>query len=509
MLALLTTLLAWGADLDQGRACLQANDVPCAEAIADELGAATSSRATYLDFAAKVAFFAGRYQNAADLKERAVAAGVPDPYDERALYQRTVAATDGYREVERGRFLIRYQPGVDAILVDDAARALEQADLYISPLLGGSPPGSTILEIYPDGRTFIDASSLSREAVQTTGVVALSKWSRLLLTSPRALGRGYAWMDTVAHEYTHLVVTYHTGDRAPVWLQEAIARYLENRWRGEGDRFALSVRSQGLLAAALHADDFVTFEEMNPSFALLPSAERAELAYAQVSSLMSFCFHEAGDGVLLEVLPRVAAGDDAAQVLAEAAGRPDMDTLLADWRVWVSTLDLVERQLAAMHTVLDGEDVLLSDPHLAERADLQRYVRLGDLLRERERPAAALVEYEKALPEDHTETSPFLSVRMAQVLSELGDDERAEDELTRTLSDYPEHALAHKTLGQLYARQGRTDAAIAALREAASLNPFDPEVQGQLVELYRARGSESDADRHARYLTILRRGGED
>ena len=36
-------------------------------------------------------------------------------------------------------------------------------------------------------------------------MVALSKWSRLLALSPRALGRGYAWKDTIAHEYVHLV----------------------------------------------------------------------------------------------------------------------------------------------------------------------------------------------------------------------------------------------------------------------------------------------------------------
>jgi hypothetical protein len=119
------------------------------------------------------------------------------------------------------------------ILVDEAFEVMAKAIDTYDDLLGGRPDFPVRLDIYPDGTRFIAASGLPAEAVRTTGVIALSKWNRLLVTSPRALPRGYAWKDTVAHEYIHLVVAYRTNDRTPVWLQEGLAKYFEGAWRGE------------------------------------------------------------------------------------------------------------------------------------------------------------------------------------------------------------------------------------------------------------------------------------
>ena len=103
---------------------------------------------------------------------------------------------------------------------------------------------------------------MTEKDVRTTGVVALSKWSRLLMVSPRSLSGGHDWEDTIAHEYIHLVVSHHTRDRAPVWLQEAIAKYLDNRWRDGSDGFHLDPYSEGLLADAVKTGNLVTFEHV-------------------------------------------------------------------------------------------------------------------------------------------------------------------------------------------------------------------------------------------------------
>ena len=47
--------------------------------------------------------------------------------------------------------------------------------------------------------------------------------------------------------FIHLVVAHNTDDKSPVWIQEAIAKYLDNRWRDGEDRWRLSVLDQGLL----------------------------------------------------------------------------------------------------------------------------------------------------------------------------------------------------------------------------------------------------------------------
>ena len=105
------------------------------------------------------------------------------------------------------------------------------------------------------------ASGIPPEAVRTTGVIALSKWSRLLITSPRATAGGYGWMDA-AHEYIHLVVSLRTKDKAPVWLQEGLAKYLENAWREDHGPY-LSQQQQTLLAEALKQGSLFLLQSLN------------------------------------------------------------------------------------------------------------------------------------------------------------------------------------------------------------------------------------------------------
>ena len=87
------------------------------------------------------------------------------------------------------------------------------------------------LEIYPDAESLAEVSTLSVEAIRTTGTIALCKWGRLMIASPGALMHGYPWLDTIAHEYVHLLLTKATLDQSPVWLQEGLAKFLETRWR--------------------------------------------------------------------------------------------------------------------------------------------------------------------------------------------------------------------------------------------------------------------------------------
>jgi thiol-disulfide isomerase/thioredoxin/tetratricopeptide (TPR) repeat protein len=496
------------ASLKNVELCLDHNDVPCAEEVLRDMSAEDSENPSVLAMSARVHFFAGRYPEAYDTLKRAVDAGWEDRWETLALYERTLYVTANWTEVAEGRFKIRYKPGTDAVLVEEGLKTLVLSERFIAPRMGDAPPGETILEVFPDGRSFIAASSLTKDAVQTTGTVALSKWSRLLLTSPRALGRGYDWQNTVAHEYIHLVVAHNSGDLAPVWLQEAIAKYLDNRWRDGKDRFRLDVRSQGLLARALSENDLVTFEEMHPSLAMLPSADRAGLAYAQLASLMDFSFKRGGEDVLLKTLPEVKKGIDPRIALAKGAGFTTFDEFYEAWLRYVRVQPLTNRALSDMPTVLDGGDEMTSDPVLSERKDLARFVRLGDLLRERERPRAALVEYTKAIPTDEPQ-SPLLANRIAQSHMDLGEWQNAQGSLEESLENYPEFALSHRTLGAIYRAQGSPVQSARSYKASSELNPFDSGVHQALVEVYQQLGDDREQARHERYLQILRRGGEE
>jgi tetratricopeptide (TPR) repeat protein len=522
LVALAALRSAWGATREDVRLCLEANDVACAESALHDLGEPTSRDPETLALIGETHFSAGRYEEALAAMQKAVSAGYDDRWDDLGLYQRTADVMKDWSEVRRERAAVRFRPGVDEILVDEAMATVEGAEAHISGLLGGPPPGPVLLEIYPDGRSFIACSSLTEKDVQTTGVVALSRWSRLLLTSPRALGRGYEWKDTVAHEYTHLVVAHFTDNQAPVWLQEAIARYLDNRWRDGQDHFRLGVRDQALLATALREQDgqvdpkkpatahkgFVPFERMHPSLAKLPSAEMAALAYAQLASLMDFAFEQGGEDVLLEALPLVRQGEDPRVALARAAGATSFEKLERDWMQWLRTQRLEQRNGAEMPTALDGADEAETDPVMAQREDLRRWLRLGDLLLERGHPKAALVEYARAQSPGEP-ASPLLANRVAKAYLSLKDTHSARRALEESLASYPEFALTHKTLGEILAAQGDVQGALQSYRRAADLNPFDPAVQDALVQLYARSGQTATSAVHNGYLRMLRRGGHE
>jgi thiol-disulfide isomerase/thioredoxin/tetratricopeptide (TPR) repeat protein len=520
LLGVSTVFAAPQDDVNQVGICLEYQDVACAEAVVVRAGMEASTDPVFRAVAAKVAFQAGDYPKAYDLLASAVALGFPNEHGDLALYERTMYATAGWVEQQLDGFRVRYRPGVDAVLAEDVVDVLRRVDRGVTPLLGADPPGSTIVELFPDGRSFIAASSLTKDDVESTGVVALSKWTRLLVSSPRALGRGYDWKTTLAHEYVHLVVAHNTGNNAPVWLQEAIAKYLDNRWESGRDEFKLSVMQQTWLAEAIANNNLVPFEEMAISLAKIKvftaegeidaeaSAKRASVAYSQLSTLMAYAFKIGGEDVLLRALPLVKDGTDPKEALRIAAGMPSFEALYTGWEAWVRSLDLVATHIASMPTVLDGGSEEDLDPVLSKRRDLANFLRLGDLLYDQDRFRAALVEYDKAKDEKDP-SSPLLSNRVARSLAALDDLAGAEKLLRRSVADYPEYPMSWQSLGALARRQGRAGDAIDALQRAVALNPFHLQSQQGLLELYQETGDAAAAARQEGLLRVLRRGGED
>jgi thiol-disulfide isomerase/thioredoxin/tetratricopeptide (TPR) repeat protein len=505
-------------DVREVERCLDLQDVACAASVVQRAGMETAADPILRVVAADVAFSRGDYPKAFDLMASAVADGYAEGAETLALYERTMYATAGWVEVVQGRYRVRYQPGTDAILVSDAIEALERTDRLVTPLLGAVPPGATVVELFPDGRSFVAASSLTLDDVRSTGVVALSKWTRLLVSSPRALGRGYPWQTTLSHEYVHLVVAHNSANKAPVWIQEAIAKCLDERWQGTSDKLRLSPQSAAWLAEALEKGDLVPFSEMHPSLAKIKvlnpdgsidaeaSSRRAAVAYAQLATLMQYAFQVGGSDVLLRALPRIRDGVDAQVALAEAVGVGDFDALIRGWEAWVRTLGLVNRPIASAPTVLDGGSEEDLDPVLSRRKDLANFVRLGDLLHEAGRYRGAMVEYEKAKANEDV-SSPMIATRMARTMVAMDDLPGARSLLESTVADHPDHAGAWQQLGVVAVRQGRVAEAAVAWRRATALLPFHLATQQSLLELYKESGDPAAPAQEA-VVRILREAGE-
>jgi len=427
------------------------------------------------------AFYAGDYEGAsvgiAELGEEP--RGVRDLGSLAQVIVDTYDTTRDFEVFKSGNIEVRYAPGPDEILVPYAVDTLKAASEAIKEELGLEMVSPIRLEIYPDAESLARVSTLSIEAIRNTGTIALCKWGRLMIASPRALLRGYPWLDTIAHEYVHLVVTKGTVDRAPVWLQEGLAKLLETRWRQPNTKLPNNPSSERLLLGAAEDGELLDFDQLHPSIALLPSQRDAALAFAQVSSFMQMFYDEHGAVGIQQSLDDISEGVDAREALAEAASMSWKD-LERDWRRMLASrpkppnVRLLKRHLSSEATENDE----LAE---VERDKARKHLRLGDLLWVRSRPAAASVEYGKAhrvAPDD-----PVVASRYARSAIAGGRAEDAIDPLVYTLLLYPTHAPAQSSLATARLRTGDRRGAAAAASAAIALNPFDPQPHCVLADL--------------------------
>ncbi len=433
-----------------------------------------------------------------DLVATAIRASGIRPPEERGTLVRialaTNRATSRFEELRSpdGRFVVRFAPGLDRVLGSYALDVLRAVDDALYAELGVRHPGPVRLEIYPTTATLADVSTLTVEEIETTGTIALCKWDRLMVTSPRALVRGYPWADTIGHEYVHLLVSLATHDRAPVWMQEGFARFLERRWRGGPPVAVLDPGSARLLRTALDEERLLSFDRLHPSIAMLPSADDAALAFAQVSTFVESFYALRGTAGLRDVLSRAAAGTDAREAFALAADAT-WDELEARWREALvarpapSTEADVPR-LRFRHGETDPDDTAEID-----ETEARRLVRLGDLLWERSRFGAAAIEYGRA--HDLAPDDPIVASRLGRAALEAGDPDRTIAALTPLRERWGEHEPLLSLLGAAHAARGDLAMAREASLEAIRVNPFDPEPHCTLADVAEgedARASERD-----------------
>jgi len=449
-------------------------------------------------------FYTGNYGGAvADLDAIGEGAQLRDPADRETLSElirATHEATRSYVSARssNGRYVVRHAPGPDSALVPYAFEALEAADEALSAEIGVRLPGPIRLEIYPSAASLAQVSTLTVQDIETTGTIALCKWDRLMVTSPRALVRGYPWMDTIAHEAVHLFLARASRDRAPVWFQEGVAKFLERRWRDDEPGAHLDATSDILLHYALTCPAranaaecqaaiasgtaaLLPFERLHPSIARLDSQEQAALAFAQVATFVELFHREHGRSGLQRAIRQTATGTDVREALAAVAGStfPELE---ARWRA--SLRERPSPEAATPPRVLRRR-LRHDDGPIDESADVEderarRHLRLGDLLWDRSRPRAASVEYGRAfeiVPDD-----PILAARFARAALVGGRPAEALRALERSRERYEDHAPTWAVSGAAWLALGDMGHAREGLRAAIRINPFDPEPHCNLAE---------------------------
>jgi tetratricopeptide (TPR) repeat protein len=352
-------------------------------------------------------------------------------------------------------------------------------------------------------------SSLSEEAIKTTGTIALCKYNRLMVTSPRALVRGYEWQDTITHEFTHFLVTRKSRNTVPIWIHEGIAKYEETRWRGKAG-LALDPGGEALLARAVKQDKLITFERMHPSMALLPSQEDAATAFAEVFTAIQFVDEKVGMAGVRAIIDALKAGKSDREAVGGALGT-SFEKFESSWKQALRARPApkvapgFEKMVFKDDPKKDSKEERKKAYEQGElgtlpNAEARKYAHLGELFRARQRNGPAALEYEKAIALAGP-THPALARKYALVMIDLGRNPEAQKVLEQSLAVFPDEETNHLLLGDLLAKAGRGAEAKTHLLIANQRDPFDADIHELLAQVAKA---EKDAGLLAREQDVLK-----
>lgn len=269
---------------------------------------------------------------------------------------------------EEAGIWIRLQDRADEVLLPLLRETILASRVAIEKDLGAQLPRPLRLDLVRDLFSLAAVSGLPLEAAETTGTVAVARFGRVTMLSPRATQRGYPWQDTLAHEIAHLVLSRASWDRAPLWLQEGIAKRSETRWRA-ARLFDKTPDPAERAWQAQQSGRSVGVDQLGPSIAMLPSADAASIAFAEVTSFMEYWIEQNGEGALQALLYDLRVTPDTERALLSVSGLG-----LSGWQtLWREHLN---RQFEEVRWSAAGDE---QESEIGPR-ELSRIARLVELL---------------------------------------------------------------------------------------------------------------------------------
>lgn len=458
-----------------------------------------------LELASHIAFHRGQYEEAQRLIRSATEAGGDEEKIKGFSHfiEETIGAVAPLKKYESAHFVIFLDEKQDGFLIDYLKEALENTCEVMAKTYGFRPREKVRVEIFPNARAFYYASSLLARDIEI-GAVGLTKFNKLMLLSPGALVHGYRWLDAISHEYIHYLIVKMTANKAPIWFHEGLAKYEETRWR-EGPSY-LSLLYQSLLSRALTERRLIPFDKMEPSVVRLETSEEVQLAYAQGASAIEFMIARADYKGLREMMRHMATQSrrSAKESIREVLGMT-FDEFEREWRRFLASKELKEMGGAHVrrYKIKEGKtDEERMDMEEIKSLVARNRAHLGDLLRERGRTGAAVLEYRRALSEAPDSIS--ILNKLSSALIQIQKDEEALSLLNRAREIFPDHPTTHTNLGRIYLRLKDFEKAKEAFLESIQINPFNPEIHQGLAEAYERLGERGLAEREKELARRLR-----
>ena len=225
----------------------------------------------------------------------------PDPEVENALEkaQRDKAEEESYREGETVHFALKYNGGATPDLARGILRTLEEDFRDLESQLDFSPPEQIGVILYTE-QSFADITRAPSWAGAINDGRIRIPVQGLSSVTPE-LGR------VLKHELTHSFVGQKSHGRAPTWLQEGVAQYMEGR-RSASTGALLDEANQGLVP---------TLGALEGSWMGL-SAGSAAMAYAWSLAVVESIVQSGGMSDISRLLDRVASAPSTEDAVRDA-----------------------------------------------------------------------------------------------------------------------------------------------------------------------------------------------
>ncbi|MEW6184777.1 MAG: tetratricopeptide repeat protein [Thermodesulfobacteriota bacterium] len=179
--------------------------------------------------------------------------------------------------------------------------------------------------------------------------------------------------------------------------------------------------------------------------------------------------YEKGPG-RIRLLKEKGRFDEAAEEIRQGLEKDPHDPFLK-----TSLADLFFRQDRLSESRILTEEVLTQDPGQPQALSL-----LGDFFMKERHPQKALECYRQAFNRD---PRPYLTLKSARALKEMGRFNEALEELEKVLVKNPENIPCLKEKAFIQSRLKQYDQALGLFEKIKSLNPRDPFVQKEILRL--------------------------
>ncbi|MCB4757371.1 MAG: hypothetical protein LHV69_10155 [Elusimicrobia bacterium] len=385
-----------------------------------------------------------------------------------------VCVSTSLKSIESEHFILMAPPD-QIFLADYALPVMEKVSAKMEDIFQIRPKGKIRIEIYPTKEDFSCASTLSTETLKRSGAIGICKFHRLMILSPQGLPLGYRWLDSLAHEYIHLLVNELSWTHAELWLHEGTAKYFETAYRANPPEY-LTPDQKTKLLEAVKADTLISFARMSPSMVFLKNQDEVSLAFSEVSYAIGNRIEEKGPKIFVEFLKKLRDTSFKQTFLKVYEMSPD------DFEgYWTSKLG-TEKWEPTKGSISDRILFEKVDEESLIGSDTQGKIRLGDRMRMKGLIKAALIEYESALKEEPDNAVILLKIARTDLL--LNEPNLAETSLKKAIQSNPNYGTPYIELAKLTT----AGEAIPLLLSANAINPFDPQIHFLLGRAYETLG---------------------